>query len=124
MMMAVAFLLLQSQLERAQTLLRDGKVDEARQAAAAAVSEQPESTAALTLQGRVAMAMNDFDLARTSFTRAGSLAPGNAGVQFLLGFFHYVDNDFVQALPPLERTRKLSPNDSRTALFLALTHEG
>jgi tetratricopeptide (TPR) repeat protein len=45
-------------------------------------------------------------------------------VQFLLGFFHYVDNDFVQALPVLQRARKLAPADPRTALFLALTYEG
>ena len=70
------------------------------------------------------MAQNNFDLARQAFRQAASLAPDVAGVQFLLGFFHYVDNDFVQALPVLQRARKLAPADARTSLFLALTYEG
>jgi tetratricopeptide (TPR) repeat protein len=121
----VALLLLwQSNLERAQSLLREGKIDEAQSAVDLAVKENPRSLDALTLQGRVAMARNDFDVARSSFRRAAALAPDTARVQFLLGFFHYVDNDFVQAQPVLERARKLAPSDSQIALFLALTYEG
>ena len=117
-------LFVQSDLERAQSLLREGKTTEAQQAVDAALVSQPDSVPALTLQGRLAMAMNNFDLARRSFTRAAELAPQSASAQFLLGFFHYVDNDFVKAQPVLELARKLAPADARTALFLALTYEG
>ena len=120
----LALLLLQTNLDRAQSLLREGRVSEARAAADAAVREQPESVAALMLQGRAAMAQNDFALARTALARAAALAPRSASAQFMLGFFHYVDNDFVQARPALERARKLKPDDPRTVLFLALTYEG
>ncbi len=125
--MSVVFallLFLQSDLERAQSLLREGKTTEAQQAVDAALVSQPNSVPALTLQGRVAMAQNNFDQARKSFTRAAELAPQSANAQFLLGFFHYVDNDFVKAQPVLELARKLAPADARTALFLALTYEG
>jgi Flp pilus assembly protein TadD len=118
------FFFLQSDLERAQSWLRDGKTEEAQRAVSAVLAEQPTSVAALTLQGRIAMAQSNFDLARQSFERAAELAPREAKVQFLLGFFHYVDNDFKKAQPVLERARKLAPADPQTALFLALTYEG
>src|SRR4051812_35699482 len=124
MSLMIAILFLQASLDRAQTLLREGKVSESRIALDAALKETPDSVPALMLQGRLAMAENNFDLARKSFTRAASLAPQSSSAQFLLGFFHYVDNDFTQAKPVLERARKLAPTDSRTALFLALTYEG
>lgn len=124
MSLLAALLLLQTDLQHAQSLLRDGKVAEAQVAIEAVLKESPRSVDALTVQGRVAMAQSNFDLARTSFQHAAELAPRSAGVQFLLGFFHYVDNDFVQAQPVLERARKLDPSNARTALFLALTYEG
>jgi len=120
----VALLFLPSQLDRAQDLLRAGKVEEAQLAVEAALAENPKSVSALLLHGRLAMAQSRFDAARISFRRAVELAPESAAAQFLLGFFHYVDNDFVEALPVLERARKLAPGDARAVLFLALTYEG
>ena len=55
---------------------------------------------------------------------AASLAPDKHAPQFLLGFFHYVDNDFLRARPVLERARKIAPRDYQTALFLAMTYDG
>lgn len=117
-------LFLPSQLDRAQELLRAGKVEEAQLAVESALAEDPKSVNALLLHGRLAMAQSRFDAARTSFRKAVELAPESAAAQFLLGFFHYVDNDFVEALPVLERARKLAPSDARAVLFLALTYEG
>jgi predicted Zn-dependent protease len=116
-------LLLQSSLDRAQALLREGKLEDAQRAITMALQEQPDSVAALTVQGRLAMAQDKFEVARLSFERAASLAPKSASVQFLLGFFYYVDNDFIRAQPVLGIARKLAP-DPRTSLFLALTEEG
>ena len=124
MSVVVSLLLLQSALDKAQALLRDGKIEEAQQAVQSELKLSPSSVPALTLQGRIAMAQSDFDLARSSFQRAAELAPESASAQFMLGFFHYVDNDFARAKPALERARKLLPDDPRTALFLALTYEG
>ena len=123
-MFLVALLLWQSNLDQAQSLLKAGRVDEADVAVKAALRESPQSVKALTLQGRIAMAQNDFDVAKRSLQQAVSLAPDDAGVHFLLGFCHYVDNDFVQAQPVLDRARRMAPSDARTTLFLALTHEG
>jgi Flp pilus assembly protein TadD len=123
-LIAIAALLAQSALERAQLLLREQKVEAARMAVMEALAEKPNSVPALMLRGRIAMAENDFDTARTALTKASALAKDSGPAQFMLGFFHYVDNDFVQARPVLERARKLSPRDSQAALFLALTYEG
>ena len=57
-------------------------------------------------------------------TKAASLAPDKHAPQFLLGFFYYVDNDFLRARPVLERARHLAPRDPQTALFLAMTYDG
>lgn len=83
-----------------------------------------DSAETLTRQGRQAMARNDFDAARTAFTQAVLKAPASPQARFLLGFFHYVDNDFVQAETTLRKARELAPQDPRTALFLALTLDG
>jgi tetratricopeptide (TPR) repeat protein len=123
--MALVFvLLLQSLVERAESLLREHNVAEAKAAVTAALAQQPDSVPALMLRGRIAMAESDFDAARTALTKAASLRPNAAAPQFLLGFLHYVDNDFQQARPALERARKLNPRDPQSALFLALTYDG
>ena len=76
--MSLVFILLflQADLERAQTLLRQGKITEAQRAIESVLKDTPDSVPALTLQGRIAMAESNFDLARKSFTRAASLALG------------------------------------------------
>ena len=87
--------------------------------------ESPPATVdALTREGRQAMARNDFDGARAAFAQAVRLAPDSPHARFLLGFFHYVDNDFLQAEIMLRKARELAPQDARTALFLALTLAG
>lgn len=78
----------------------------------------------LMLQGRRAMLQNDSDGACRAFQKAVELAPESSKPHFLLGFFYYVENDFVQARPSLERARQLAPKDAQAALFLALTYEG
>ena len=79
---AIVALLLQSSLDDAQAMLRAGKLTEAQKAITAALTEKPDSVQAWTVQGRLAMAQNDFDLARSSFERAASLAPRSASRSF------------------------------------------
>ena len=109
---------------RAHAFFQQQKFVEANEALDAALTADPDYVPALTLKGKLAMAFNRFDVARAAFARAARLSPESAYAQFMLGFFYYVDNDFVQAVPVLERARKLDPCDPRATLYLAMSHEG
>ncbi len=127
MTLAVLLLLAASAAEhyqRASTLFDQQKFAEANEALDAALAADPVHVPALTLKGKLAMAFNRFDVARLAFERAARLAPESAYAQFLLGFFYYVDNDFVKAIAPLERARRLDASDSRATLYLAMSREG
>jgi tetratricopeptide (TPR) repeat protein len=125
--MIVLILLASAALEqynRANTLFQQQKFVEAEEALNSALRADPKLVPALTLKGKLAMALNRFDVARVCFEKAADLEPKSPYVQFLLGFFHYVDNDFKKALPALEQARKLEPDNPRTHFYLALSHEG
>ncbi len=109
---------------RAHAFFQQQKFAEANEALDAALAADPDYVPALTLKGKLAMAFNQFDVARPAFTRAARLAPESAYALFMLGFFYYVDNDFVKAAPALERARKLDPSDPRATFYLAMSHEG
>ena len=121
------FLLASSALElynQANSLFQQQRYQEAETTLNASLAADPNLTPALTLKGKLAMGLNRFDVARECFERAAKLEPKSPYVQFLLGFFHYVDNDFVKAIPALERARSLKPDDSQTHFYLALSYEG
>ena len=109
---------------RANELFQQQKFGEANEALEAALAADADYVPALTLRGKLAMAFNQFGIARTAFERAARLAPGSVYAQFMLGFFYYVDNDFTKAIPPLEAAQKLDPLDPRPVLYLAMSHEG
>ena len=110
--------------EQANEMFRTGRYAEAEALLTRALLANPNLVPALTLKGKLAMGFNRFEEARTAFVRAAELEPESPGTQFLLGFFHYVDNDFAKALGPLEKALVLKPGDARAAFYLALTHEG
>ena len=89
-----------------------------------ALKENPQYALAWTLRGKIAMAFNRFDIASPAFLKATQLEPASEYTQFMLGFFYYVDNDFVRAVPVLETAAKLNTNDARPLLYLALSEEG
>ncbi len=125
--MIALFLLATSALEwynQANTLFQQQRFEEAEIALNSALGAAPTLVPALTLKGKLAMGLNRFDIARQCFEKAASLEPASAYVQFLLGFFHYVDNDFAKAIPALEKARDLNPDDSRSYFYLALSYEG
>jgi tetratricopeptide (TPR) repeat protein len=97
---------------------------EAGEALDHSLQEDPNYVPALTLRGKLAMAFNHFDAARQAFERAAELAPESSYAQFMLGFFHYVDNDFVKAIPALEKASSLDPADTRAVFYLAMSQEG
>lgn len=121
LMLALSALELYNQ---ANSLFQQQRYQEAEAALNASLSADPNLTPALTLKGKLAMGLNRFDVARECFEKAAKLEPSSSYVQFLLGFFHYVDNDFVRAIPALELARSLKPEDSRTYFYLALSYEG
>jgi tetratricopeptide (TPR) repeat protein len=109
---------------RANAHFQRQNFEQAEAELSAALEQDPNLVPALTLRAKLAMGFNRFDIARASLQKAAELEPRSAYVQFLLGFFYYVDNDFLKAFPPLEAARKLNPGDPQTAFYLALTHEG
>lgn len=110
--------------QKANDLFAKRRFEEAGKTLELALAADPHLVPALTLKGKLAMALNHFDEARSAFAKAAELEPGSAYVQFLLGFFHYVDNDFRKALTPLQTAARLSPQDGRATFYLALTYEG
>ena len=128
-MIFLAVLLLEASLgsgsyERANELFVKQQYVEAAEALNQALKEDPTFAPAWTLRGKLAMAYDRFDYARAAFLRAVSLDPHSAYAQFMLGFFYYVDNDFANAVPALEKASQLDPVDSRAILYLALSQEG
>ena len=113
-----------SHYERANEYFQQRKFPEAEAELAAALVENPDLVPALTLKAKLAMGFNRFDEAKVALLRAAALQPESSYVQFLLGFFYYVDNDFQKAIGPLELARRLSPADARAAFYLALSHDG
>ena len=110
--------------ERANVAFAHGDFVRAGAEVDAALATNPRLVPALTLKGKLAMALNKFDIARACFRSAAAVEPESHYVNFLLGFFYYVDNDFAQAIPVLERARTLKPDDIRTHFYLALAFEG
>jgi tetratricopeptide (TPR) repeat protein len=110
--------------EKANALFAAGKYPETEAALEQALKLDPRLVPALTLKAKFAMGFNQFDTARACLLKAVEIEPDSAYVQFLLGFFFYVDNDFHRAVEPLEKARKLNPGDPRAPFYLALTREG
>ena len=109
---------------QANTLFAEGKYSEAGAAVENALRLDPKLVPALTLKAKFAMGFNRFDTARECLLQAADLAPESAYVQFLLGFFYYVDNDFTKALGPLGKALELEPGNPRAMFYLAMTKEG
>jgi len=109
--------------QKAAALFQQRQYEQALAALDEALKLNPRLVPALTLKSRLAMAVNRFDIAKASLLQAVEVEPGSAYNHFLLGFCYYVDNDFKNALPPLERSRQLKPDDARTHFYLALTLE-
>ncbi len=109
---------------RANQLFQQQNFADAAESLDRCLREDPGYVAGWTLRGKIAMAFNRFDIAREAFLRAVKLAPASAYSQFMLGFFYYVDNDFVKAVPVLERAAQLEPKDPQPLLYLAMAQDG
>jgi tetratricopeptide (TPR) repeat protein len=69
------------------------------------------------------MSINRYDVARECLDRALAADPAAWNPQFLLGFWHYRQNQMPDAERELRKAQKLNPSDPRAALYLGLTEE-
>jgi Tfp pilus assembly protein PilF len=123
-MLSLGVSLAQQNYDLANELFRQGQLSQAADALNLSLKENPAYLPGWTLRGKIAMAYDRFDYARAAFRRAVSLDPNSAYAQFMLGFFYYVDNDFSNAAPVLDRARQLDPDNPRVLLYQALSQEG
>lgn len=113
----------QPSYEKANALFVAQKFAESLAAVEEALRLDPKLIPALTLQAKLAMAANRFDLASRSLERALALDPQAAYAQFLYGMTAYMNNEMKDALARFRKARELSPKDPRVALYLGLSTE-
>jgi tetratricopeptide (TPR) repeat protein len=109
--------------QRANTLFVAKRFPESAAAIEEALRLDPKLVPALTLKAKLAMAANNFDMARQNLEEALAADPSSSYAQFLYGFQFYLRDDLERALPELEKARKLNPSDPRAALYLGRTTE-
>jgi len=88
------------------------------------LATDPTNLSALLMLGRAEMARERFSDARTHFAKAAAAHQDSHRAQFMLGFCLYVENEFRDAIPALERAVRLNAKDGSTLLYLALSHQG
>ena len=113
----------QPSYEKANALFVARKFAESLAAVEESLRLDPQLIPALTLQAKLAMAANRFDLANRSLERALALDPQAAYAQFLYGMTAYMNNEMKEALARFRKARELSPKDPRVALYLGLSTE-
>jgi tetratricopeptide (TPR) repeat protein len=113
----------QEDYRAASALFQQQKFSEAGDALDRALRADPGFVPAWILRGRLAMAVDRFDVARPALERAVALAPDSAQARFMLGFLLYVANDFAQAKPVLAKAAALDPSDPNAVFYLAMTEE-
>ena len=113
----------QQSYRKANELFVARKFQESLAAVEEALRLDPNLVPALTLQAKLAMAANRYDLARRSLERALTVDPQAPYAQFLYGMEAYMSNDMQAALPRFQKARQLAPRDPRAALYLGLTVE-
>ncbi len=114
----------QAALDKARALFQQRQYEPALAAVEEALRLDAKLVPALLLKSRLAMVANRFDVARGSLLQAIAIAPDSAEHWFLLGFVHYVENDFVAAQESLERAARLKSDHAGAQFYLALTYEG
>jgi tetratricopeptide (TPR) repeat protein len=113
----------QEDYHAASALFQQQRLSEAGDALDRALRADPEFVPAWILRGRLAMAVDRFDVARPAFERAVELAPDSAQARFMLGFLLYVANDFAQARSVLAKAAALDPSDPDAVFYLAMAEE-
>jgi tetratricopeptide (TPR) repeat protein len=108
---------------RANTLFVAKRFPESAAAIEEALRLDPKLVPALTLKAKLAMAANNFDMARQTLEEALAADPSSSYAEFLYGFQFYLRDDLEHALLEFEKARKLNLSDPRAALYLGRTTE-
>ena len=100
----------QAALERADTALRRGRIDEAIAVLEQTLHDYPDSDWAWYLLGKARVAGKEWRAAERSLRRAAELAPGSAEIQFNLGIAMYGLKDWREAAAHFRRAVELKPD--------------
>ena len=112
------------QYRDAVRLFEQQRYTESAQAVESALAADPKLVDGWILKGRLALVLGRRDVSVACFTRAAEIDPKFENARFMLGFVHYLENDFNKALPELEAARQLKSDDARVLFYLAMTYEG
>ena len=109
--------------QKANSLFIAQKFPESLAAIEEALRLDPKLVPALTLKAKLAMATNNFAVARQSLEQALAVDPKAQYAQFLYGLEAYLTNDMQAALPRFRKANQLNPADPRATLYLGLASE-
>lgn len=112
------------QFNRASTLLKAQKSQEAVKYLKKAISDYPKFVAAHMALGRAFVDLGERDWARSEFEAAGKIDPKFAGAFLNLGRLAISGNDFATAESELEKAENLRPKDPKILLTLAFAENG
>jgi tetratricopeptide (TPR) repeat protein len=113
----------QADYNRANALFTQQKVEDSWQAVERALAADPSLVPALTLKAKLALAVNRYDVARTTLERAIQVDPSSSYAHFLYGFHFHIQNEMRAAVAPLQSAIRLDPRDPRPVRYLGLTQE-
>ncbi|MEO8735484.1 MAG: tetratricopeptide repeat protein [Edaphobacter sp.] len=113
----------QQHYDNAKNALAKMQFSQADQEVDLALRLHPDFVPALILKARLALFAHRPDVAKSCLIRAVTDDPTSESAQFYLGVFHYLQNDFNLAIPPLEKARSLSPADPMPPFYLAMSKE-
>jgi uncharacterized protein (AIM24 family) len=107
---------------RGSELLKQGKLDQARQAFRAALELEPDNARVLALLGLSHFRGNEFAEARQIYEQLVERAPTDASHRLNLGLVYLKLNDADHAIGALEASRALDPSQGRAVSYLGLAY--
>ena len=111
-----------SDTERAEALLREGKLTEAKQALTAELQRRPGAVRQLILLTRILLIEDEFDEAKTQIQHALKLAPTNPEALALYGHSLFREGSFVLAETQYQKSLRLDTKQAGAHLGLGRIH--
>ncbi len=109
--------------QRANALFVKQDFTAAQKALDEALGLEPKLVPALTLNAKLAMANNRFDVARRNLETALAVDPQAQYAQFLYGLTAYLANDMPAALSRFRAAHRLKKDEPKATLYLGLALE-
>ena len=111
-----------SDTERAEALLQEGKLTEAKQALTAELQRRPGAVRQLILLTRILLIEDEFDEAKTQIQHALKLAPTNPEALALYGHSLFREGSFVLAETQYQKSLRLDTKQAGAHLGLGRIH--